>query len=403
MLAPCVCAVETRTWMSRKGGTIEAQLGSMQGDSVILIGKDAKEIKLKIVDLSLADRQHLVEAGGADAAIITSGKHGLVEKEVRLDASTFKRLDGKLKFPDGPSEGFELLETPHFLIGKAGKIRPHAVAETAERLWHGMAFEHMNFRQDWGDKRQFILLVEDRYVYSGLGKWYANFLKLAMDQGNSMAVTNTWEKTGSTTIAIPEKMITQYNLSGRALVFNVKDAAPYHKDLAPFPIHGIAGLLLGRQLGGVTSFGAEGYFAITTGHAYYKEIRLAGKTETNLLTVAGSMKDEISSKRGFEDGTSWAKTLRPLVRSDKVGVKLAPMFRWKPEDLNPERLVLIYSFAYYMQSDLKRLSAFASMVRRIETSKQIPAPEEIAKIFGFDTVDALEKDWADFIKEGDFK
>jgi hypothetical protein len=79
------------------------------------------------------------------------------------------------------------------------------------------------------------------------------------------------------------------------------------------------------------------------------------------------------------------------------------MFRWKPEDLNPERLVLIYSFAYYMQSDLKRLSAFASMVRRIETSKQIPAPEEIAKIFGFDTVDALEKDWADFIKEGDFK
>ena len=65
--------------------------------------------------------------------------------------------------------------------------------------------------------------------------------------------------------------------------------------------------------------------------------------------------------------------------------------------------MLIYSFAYYMESNSKRLAAFAKMVRRIETSKQIPPPEEIAKIFGFDTVAALEADWTKFIKEGDFK
>jgi len=389
--------------MSRKGGTFDAQLGGVHGDTVTLLGKDAKEIKLKLADLSLADRQHLVEVGGANAAIITSGKHGLVEKEVRIDTTAFKRLDGKLTFPDGPSMGFELLETPHFLIGKAGKIRPNAVAETAERLWHGMAFEHMNFRQDWGAKRQLILLVASRDMYAGLGKWYANFLGVAGDQDGSRAITNTWSRIGSTTMALPEKMISEYKLNERALVFNVKDEAPFRKDLAPFPTHTIAGQLLGKQLGGVTSFGSEGYFAITTGHAYFKEIHLAGKTETNLLTVTGSMKDDISSKRGFEDGTSWAKTLRPLVRSGKVTVKLAPMLEWKPEDLNPERLVLIYSFAYYMESDSKRLAAFANMVRRIETSKQIPTPEEIAKIFGFDTVDALEKNWANFIKEGDFK
>ena len=403
MLAPGGRAAEMRTWMSRKGGTTEAQLGSVQGDLVTLIGKDSKEIKLKIVDLSLADRQHLVEVAGADEGIITGGKPGLVEKEARIDISAFKRLESKLTFPDGPSEGFELLETPHFLIGKVGKIRPNAVAETAERLWHGMAFEHMNFRQDWGDKRQLILFVADRDAYAGLGKWYVNFLSVAGDQDGSMAVKNTWEKTGSTTMALPEKMISEYKLNERALVFNVKDAAPFHKDLAPFPIHTIAGQLLGKQLGGVSSFGSEGYFAITTGHAYFKEISLAGKSETNLLTVTGSMKDEIGSKRGFEDGTSWARTLRPLVRTGKVAVKLAPMLEWKPADLNPERLVLIYSFAYYMESDSKRLAAFAKMVRRIETSKQIPAPEEIAKIFGFDTVGELETDWANFIKEGDFK
>ncbi len=168
-------------------------------------------------------------------------------------------------------------------------------------------------------------------------------------------------------------------------------------------VHTIAGRLLGKQMGNVSSFGAEGYFAVVTGHAYFKEISLAGKSETSLLAVSGTGQDEISSKRGFEDGTSWARSLRPLVRSGKVPVKLDAMLKWKSEELTPERLVLIYSFACYMESDSKRLAAFAKMIRRIEASQQIPAPEEFAKIFGFETVEALEADWTTFIKEGDFK
>jgi hypothetical protein len=156
-------------------------------------------------------------------------------------------------------------------------------------------------------------------------------------------------------------------------------------------------------MGGVSSYGSEGYFAISTGHAFFKEISLAGKSETSLITVSGTGGDDIGSKRGFEDGTSWARTLRPLVRSGKVKIELAPMLSWKPEGLDAEKLVVIYSFAYYMQSDSKRLAAFAKMIRRVESSNQIPSPEEIAKIFGFETVAAFEADWATFIKEGDFK
>ena len=396
-------AAEVRTWMSRKGGTLEAQLGGVQGDSVSLINTDSKEIKLKIEDLSLADRQHLVEVAGADESIITGGKPGLVEKEVRIDSATFKRLEGRLSFPDGPSEGLELFETPHFLIATAGKIRPQPVAETAERLWHGMAFQHMNFRKDWGDKRALVLLVEDREAYTALGKWYSAFLASKSDQDGARQVGTTWEQTGSTTISVSEEIANQYKVNERSLVFNVKDDGAFRKPLSPFPTHSIASHLLSKQMGGVSSFGSEGYFAVTTGHAFFKEISLAGKSETNLLSVTGSGNDEISSKRGFEDGTSWARTLRPLVRSGKVSIQLAPMLQWKPEGLDPEKLVVIYSFAYYMQSDSKRLAAFAKMIRRIESSNQIPSPEEIAKIFGFETVAAFEADWATFIKEGDFK
>lgn len=389
--------------MSRKGVTLEAELVRVQGDSVYLVTKDSKQITLKIEDISLADRQHLVEFGGADAAILTGGKPGLVEKEVRMEPATFKRVEGGLTFTEGPTDSFELFETPHFLVASVGKVRPQPVAETAERLWHGMAFQHMNFRQDWGAKRALILLVEERGAYSSLGKWYAKFVAAAGDQNGALQVDSTWEKTGSMAIMIPDAMATKYNVDERALVFNVKEEGPFRKNLAPFPTHSLAGMMLEKQLGGVSSFGSEGYFAILTGHAYFKEISLAGKSETHLLTVSGTGRDEISSKQGFEDGTSWARTLRSLVRQGKVTVALAPMLQWKPEDLNPERLVLIYSFAHYMQSDSKRLGAFAKMVRRIETSNQIPPPEEIAKIFGFENVAALEADWVAFIKEGDFK
>ena len=79
------------------------------------------------------------------------------------------------------------------------------------------------------------------------------------------------------------------------------------------------------------------------------------------------------------------------------------MLSWTLSDLKPERLVLMYSLAYYMHSNAQRLNSFAAMIRRIESSNQIPAPIEMAKLFGFETVEAFEADWALFIKEGKFK
>ncbi len=396
-------SAEMRVWMSRKGGTLDAELGEVHGDMVSLINRDSKEIKLSIEDLSLADRQHLVEFGGAPETIITSGKPGLVEKEVRIDTSSFKRLDTKLKFPNGPSEGIELLETPHFLVATAGKIRPQGVAETAERIWHGMAFQHMNFRRDWENKRMLILLLEDQKVYQDVGKWYAERAADAGEMDAAMEIKNTWNESGSNAISLTDEMAAEHHIFPSALIFQVKEDSQFRKSLSPFIVHSLAGRLLAEQLGGVSSFGDEGYFAIITGHAYFKEISLGGKSETVLLAVEGTLKDEISSKSGFDDGSSWARSLRTLVRSGKVPVELAPMLKWKAEELTPERLVLIYSFAYYMQSDLKRLADFAKLVRRVESSNQIPDPDEIARIFGFDSAEKLEADWAEFIKSGSFK
>lgn len=396
-------AAEMRTWMSRKGGTLEAELGSITGSEVVLIKSDGKEVKLKVEDLSLADRQHLVEYGGADKAIITGGEPGFPEKDVRIDSKTLKMLDSKLVLGEDSTLMFELVESPHFLVATAGKIRGQDTAETAERLWHGMAFQHMNFRKDWGEQRMLILMVEDRDVFKALGEWYAKELTKANQEAAARSVTASWDKAGSTQIGVPEAKMKEYNLHPSAVVFNIKTDEKFKKPLDSFPTHCIAGALLRKQMSGVSDFGAQGYFAIITGHAYFKEISLTKKTETQLLDVSGYADNEVSSKSGFEDGTSWARTLRTLVRKDKVKVALERMLMLKSSDLTPESLVLMYSFACYMEADAMRLSCFAKMIRQIESSNQIPPPIEIAKFFGFATIAEFEADWKKFILEGPFK
>lgn len=397
-------AAESRIWTSRKGSTIEAELLSADATTATLVTKDAKQIPLKFEDLSLGDRQYLVEFGGADPKILVAGEVGEPEKQVRIDSATIKKLKDKtLQLGDESAAVFQLTESEHFLVASAGDVHADGVAETAERLWHGMAFQHMNFRRDWADKRMLVLIAENRDAYKATGDWYAGVLT-AMGRADAAGqVKGSWDKMGSTSMQLPEELAKEHNLHAQALLFNAKEPRLFKKDMAPFVIHCISGALLTKQLGGVSSFGSEGYFALTTGFSYYKEISLGGKSETQILGAESIGNDELSSKKGFEDGSSWARELKSAVRKGSVKVELEPMLKWTFADLKPEQLVLIYSFSAYLQSSPQRLCAFAAMVRRIESSNQIPPAVEIAKIFGFDSVDALNADWLLFIKEGKFK
>ena len=402
-LTLAVHAAETRTWTSRKGSNLEAQLLKVEGQEVVLLTPESREIKLKVEDLSLADRQYLIEYGGASPEVVAGGELGEPENEVKIDTKSFKKLEKPLLFGESAGLSFELLETEHFLIATTG-VRPQAIAETAERMWHGMAFEHMNFRRDWGDKRDLIILVDDPEIYTSLGKWYVNYLASeGAEQDVLNRVSATWGEVGSTSMALPADVVSERNLHGRATVFNVKDEDRFKKPMSPFPVHVISGDLLGQQLGGVSNFGADGYFAVMTGFAYFKEIHLTGKTETNLIDVSGSQFDEITKKSGFEDGKSWAKTLRTLVKREKVKPNFEQMMTWSAQQLDPEKLVLIYSFAFYCNSTPERLSGFANMVRRVESSDQIPEPIEFARLMGFDSVEAMQKDWIEFIESSSFK
>ena len=191
-------AAESRIWTSRKGSTIEAELLSADATTATLVTKDAKQIPLKFEDLSLGDRQYLVEFGGADPKILVAGEVGEPEKQVRIDSATIKKLKDKtLQLGDESAAVFQLTESEHFLVASAGDVHADGVAETAERLWHGMAFQHMNFRRDWADKRMLVLIAENREAFKATGDWYAGVL-MAMGRGDAAGqVKGSWDKMGS--------------------------------------------------------------------------------------------------------------------------------------------------------------------------------------------------------------
>lgn len=392
---------EEREWMSRQGGTLNATLDAIRGDEVVLVTSESKRINLKTSDLSLADRLYLIEFGGADDSIIEGGKPGTPEKDVRLDSSKMNKLPDKLALGAESEGNYQIYETPHFWVATNGRVRPNGVAETAERLWHGMAFQHVNFRKDWGDRRMLIIAVEDRDAHKALGEWVQQeAAKRDPEAPNRIAAT--WDQAGATNIILPDDLVQKHDFLPKALVFNVKDSSRFRGSMGPFQINCIAGFLITHQMGGISSISDNGYYALRAGHAYYKEILLGGKSETNQLAVEGSG-DEVSSKSGFKDGRSWARTLRTLVRKETITPDLKTTLSWTAADLDPTKLVTIYAFSYYMQSDSQRLSSYSRMIRRIETSNQVPEPIEIARLFGFESVEDFNADWKEFVLKGDFR
>ena len=406
-----LAAAELRIWTSAAGTTIEAKFQKIEDEEVHLLTSESKVVQVKIEDLSLADRHHLVEYAEADKKYLTEIELTIPEEDIRFDKKTLKDLDEKMGFGDRTELEFDLLESEHFLIATTGRFRAEPLAEMAERLWHGMAFQHMNFRKDWGDKKMVVIVTTDDEVYSALGEWYAKWLLDNItdeDQARaaSARMSNLWMQIAGTSIRLPEDQQKKFNAFDSAKIFRIRDDNDnsYKKVFGPFPTHGLAGMLLTHQMGGVSEISPTGYFAITTGHAYFKEIQLAGKSETQLLDASAYEGDnEFTSASGFKDGRSWAKTLRKLVRRGDVEPNLEKLLSYTSADLTPEQLVLIYSFAFYMESDSARLAAFADMVRRIESNNQVPAPIEMAKIFGFETVEEFQNDWIEFIKSTNFK
>ncbi|MFL2483125.1 MAG: hypothetical protein DBX02_05795 [Verrucomicrobia bacterium] len=400
-------SAEMRTWTNLKGQQIKAQLVAVDGEYVLLRLENGRDSRIPRKTLSVGDQKFLEEYGGAEKIPIDpKAKITVPEKEMKFNSKTLVKRDDKFELPDGYSLQFDIVESEHFLVMSSGKVRGKDTAELAERLWYGMNFQHPGFAEKWGDEKKAIFLCGEKTDYDILGKYYVDQLA---NSGRAQEASNsarTWPMSSGAGLSLDNDTCDKYDVMRGARAFRADGKSNFQRGVwNPFPAHCIAQDVLNVQMGGAGGgAGSDGYYAISTGHGYYKEIQLTDETVTSLLDANTYESDEVVKSGGFDDGRKWARTLRDLVKKEKVLPSLAGLYRVnRASQLTPELTVLMYGFARYMQSTPDRISKFSTVMERVDTSRSIPVPQEMAKLFGFETVKEFEDDWIAYLKSTAFK
>jgi hypothetical protein len=401
---------ELRTWTSADGRTIEAELVSFDGKTVNLKGPAGQRYAFDKSKLSQGDLEFLKDYAPAAGSSLTAPKPGKVAspaKEAKIDPKTFVKGDKPFEIPQ---EKFEVLETPHFKILHSAKAKPAEIAELAERLWIDTAFFHPTFAQKFTDRKQAIFLVDEETTYLAIGDWFAGLLD-DINQGEAAEmVKKTWPISAAGSLNLPASIADGNGVLERARVFRTYEKSSEEEDgkgerikgiWVPFRVHCIASDLLDVQIGNVSGFGANGLHGLTTGYAYYKEVFLTGKSETSLLSSESA--EDAKSTGGFSGSDSWADELKKAIRKKEVTPTLEAIINLTPQNATPATNVLAYSFIHFLHSSPERVAGWPKLVERISTSSQVPEVEDMAKLLGFESAEAMEKQWVEYIGSGSFR
>ena len=420
-------ALEPRTWLSIDGRMIEAELIRQLGDSVELRDKDGRVLKVPRAQLSFGDLDYVEENAPADKTAATLGGKPTTKpklpnpaKEVKIDTKAFKKEAGDFKVN---SRTYRVCETPHFKILYMKPTDPIDIGELAERLWIDTAFFHSTFIPKWVDRKMIILLVNDKEAYDDAGSWFADMIAEtgtpeAKDAAGSLR--KTWPQTAAGRIQLPQAQADEQKVFSEIRVFRAfrqqrtidqngkiteGKPQPIKGVWVPFNTNVLSRDMLDIQAGGVGGATAEGAYAIFTGHAYYKEIQLNGKSETSMLGTEGTGKD-VKSTGGFQTDKSWAPELKKMIKKEaewEPAKNLDEVFAVKGDGATSRNVVYAYAFSRFLQSTPERLSAFNKLCQKIDVANQVPELEDIAKIYGYDDGAALKKAWIEWLSSGDFR
>ncbi len=402
-------ALEPRTWISLDGRTIDAELIRVDGEIVELKNKEGTTLKVPKTSLSYGDLDYIAEYAPESVNKSLGAKPVKVKlptpaKDMKYNSKLAKKDAGQLQLGE---LSFRVCETPHFKVFYSKGVDPMDTAELAERLWHDTAFFHASFAAKFRERRMAIFLADTEKDFTDLGEWYVEILTAAGNTEAADSTKLTWDKAGSTGIALPADTAEKNGVLPEASVIRIAGRTqgakgdPNKGVWGSFRTHVLAGDMIGMQAGGTSSFAKEGQFAIFTGHCYYKEIDLTGATATSILQTDDGK--NTSGAGGYDTGKNWSSELKKRIRKGDVKPVLINLFGASRNDAKPDDMALAYSFSKYLQSTPQRHTAYGKLMERISTSHQVPDPDGVAKIYGLEDGKALEKDWIDFVNSGDFR
>lgn len=412
-LASSALALEPRTWIVFDGRIIDAELQKVSGNVVTLLDTTGKQVQLDKSSLSIGDNEYIKEYfPDAKTSSFGLGSSAAVQlpqpaKTAKIDPKLFKLNAGTFALA---KDSFDIMETPHFKVMYQKPVDPRDVGELAERLWLDAAFFHATFPQKFRKDKMAIFLAPSDSHYDRIGQWYADLYAKAGQQEIAAKIGASWTMSASIPMQLTTDIARQNGVIEHARVFRAyrKTGSPSQKPellkgvLIPFNVNCLSRDMLEIQAGGVSNFGANGWYPIEIGHAYHKEISLTGKSETNLVRTQSASARDVSSIGGFQDVKNWATELKKLVRKGDVKPTLENIYLLTSDGADAKGNVLGYAWARYLQSTLPKLAAFNKLIERISASSQMPEPADLAEIYGFESPVAMEADLMKYLTSTDF-
>ena len=412
LLATQSFALEPRTWIVMDGRIVEGELQKVSGSLVSILDNMGRQVQLDKSWLSIGDNAYITENfpdAKASGGFASSTAVALPQpaKTAKIDPKTFKLAAGNFALP---TDSYDIMETPHFKVMYQKPVDPRDIGELAERLWLDAAFFHTTFTQKFRNQKMAIFLAPSDSHYDRIGTWYADLMAQAGHAENANKIRATWPKSAAGAMSLTNDVARTQDVMEHARVFRAMRPNPYTKKpepqrgvWVPFHVHCLAQDLLDVQAGGVSQFGSKGWYAVHSGHAYYKEVFLTGKSETSALRSQSASGQDVSSTAGYREARNWSTELKKSVRKGEVKATMESLYLLTLEGADVKGNALAYAWSRFLESSLPKLTAFSKLAERISTSNQMPEPEDLAKIFGYASAAAMEADFQKYVLSAEFR
>ena len=379
----CLSAQEARTWTDIKGRKLEGAFVK-QDDATVWVRKgDGKEVAIPKASLSEDDRKHLATAAPA----IPAGSNGARFNTARIDVAAWKPR------PEGFQIGTQLypimIESDHFIIAGGAKARPAvltAYAEAAERLWIDMATDLPGLATAFEGKKMPILLLDGEKEAKPFAKWHDEHA----DASPNVSPSYNLERFVIVAFHLDKDLAKERGLTTLGRVYRLDSKKAEHtRKTWPARIHFFAEDILRQLTGDPDNNGKYTVAPLRLAHSYHREEQICGKIESEVSFGGAALE-------GFRNGRNWAGATKKLLK-DGIQPDIASFLETRNSEVEPRDLGFGLGLMHFVHSDRARIEGFAKILETAAKDDKAPDPEAFAKGLGFDSPEALNKAWRDYM------
>lgn len=388
---PCALGQESRTWTDLKGRKLEGVFVKQDETTVWVRRGDGKELPIVKKTLSEDDLKHLEEA--PVSATPAAGKGGRFNS-VAIDTAAWKPRAG----------GFKLesllyttnLESEHFIIGASPKTRPAmllAYAEAAERLYADLTADFPQLADAFEGRRLPILLVDGEPEAEFVAAWN----KKHADASPNISPNYNLDSFIIAGFSMDDEFAKEAGLTicGRMFRLDAKSAEHMRKTW-PQRVHFLTEDIMRQMIGGAKDNGDYSLSIVRLSLCYHREELVCGKIESE-VSFGGS-----SEVEGFKNGRNWAgatkKLLKGGARPDIEAFLESRAMKAEPRDLG-----FGLGLMHFIHADPARLEGFGKLLATAGADKKCPDPEAFAKGLGFESPEAMNVAWRDYMLSDSFE